>query len=57
MPSDDLLYFGHMLNMARKTYGKTQGITRADYDNDENLRLAVAHLVQIIGAAARRVSL
>jgi uncharacterized protein with HEPN domain len=27
-----------------------------DYDNDENLRLALAHLVQVIGEAARRVS-
>ena len=57
MPDDDLLYFGHMLDMARKAYAKTQGINRESYDNDENLRLALAHLVQIIGEAARRVSL
>ena len=42
MPDDDLLYFGHMLDMAHKAYTKTQGITRASYDNDENLRLALA---------------
>ena len=35
-----MLYFGHMLDMAGKAYAKTQGITRLDYDNDENLRLA-----------------
>ena len=57
MPDNDRLYFGHMLDMARKAYTKTQGIARADYDTDENLRLALAHLIQIIGEAARRVSL
>src|SRR6476469_118139 len=56
MPDNDLLYFGHMLDMALKAYAKTQGISRVDYDNDENLRLAFAHLMQIIGEAARRVS-
>jgi uncharacterized protein with HEPN domain len=56
MPDDDLLYFGHMLDIAQKAYSKTLGITRASYDNDENLRLALAHLVQIVGEAARRVS-
>jgi uncharacterized protein with HEPN domain len=33
-----------------------QGIDRADFDRDENLRLALAHLIQIIGEAAARVS-
>jgi uncharacterized protein with HEPN domain len=56
MPKNDSLYFGHMLDIAKKAVGKTQGISRLDYDNDENLRLALAHLVQIIGEAARRVS-
>ncbi|MBI3361608.1 MAG: DUF86 domain-containing protein [Chloroflexi bacterium] len=56
MPEDDLLYFGHMLDMARKVVAKTKGITRADYDNDEDLRLAVTHLIQTIGEAAGRIS-
>ena len=56
MPKDDLLYIGHMLEMARKAYTKTQGISREDYNADENLRLALAHLIQVIGEAARRVS-
>ncbi len=56
MPKDDLVYLGHMLEMARKAIAKTQGIERADFDRDENLRLALAHLIQIIGEAARRVS-
>src|SRR3954452_7037243 len=53
---DDALYFGHMLDVARKAVDKTSHTTRVDYDKDENLRLALAHLVQMIGEAARLVS-
>jgi uncharacterized protein with HEPN domain len=56
MSKDDSLYLGHMLDQARKVVGKVEGKTRADFDADENLRLALAHLVQTIGEAARRVS-
>jgi uncharacterized protein with HEPN domain len=45
-----------MLDMTRKALDKTRGITRDAYDDDENLRLALTHLVQVIGEAARRVS-
>ncbi len=55
MLKDDNLYFGHMLDMIRKVQAKTQGIDRATYDADENLRLALAHLIQVIGESARRV--
>jgi uncharacterized protein with HEPN domain len=48
-----LVYVGHMLDMARKAVDKTSGLSRDVYDNDENLRLALTHLVQIIGEAAR----
>jgi uncharacterized protein with HEPN domain len=57
MPKDDLVYVGHMLDVARKAIGKVRDIQRSDYDKDENLRLALAHLIQIIGEAARQVSL
>ena len=53
---DDLVYIGHMLDMARKASEKVKGKSRKDYDEDENLRLALAYLIQIIGEAARRVS-
>src|SRR5438093_7146761 len=53
----DLVYVGHMLDMARKAVSKTQGISRESYDADENLRLALIHLIQTIGEAARQVSL
>ena len=33
-----------------------RGKTRQDYDNDTALRLALTHLIQVIGEAARRVS-
>ena len=56
MSPRDLVYVGHMLDMARKAVSKTQGISRETYDADENLRLAVVHLIQTIGEAARQVS-
>jgi len=56
MSPRDLAYVGHMLDMAKKAVGKTQGLSRESFDADENLRLALTHLVQIIGEAARRVS-
>jgi uncharacterized protein with HEPN domain len=56
MSRDDLLYLVHMLETSEKAVEKTQGLSRHAYDADENLRLALAHLVQIIGEAARRVT-
>ena len=56
MPKDNLVYVGHMLDMARQARQLVAGKTRADYDADIVLRLALAHLVQSVGEAARRVS-
>jgi uncharacterized protein with HEPN domain len=56
MLKDDLVYLNHMLDMARKAIGKVATKSRADFDADEDLRMVLAHLVQIIGEAARRVS-
>jgi uncharacterized protein with HEPN domain len=58
MSPRDLVYVGHMLDMARKAVSKTQSIPRAEYDADENLRLRLAliHLIQVIGEAGRGVS-
>lgn len=56
MPRDDAIYVGHMLDTTRKAVGKIERKSRADFDADENLRLALAHLIQIIGEAAIRVS-
>lgn len=56
MPKSDLAYVGHMLDTARKAVEKVRDKTRHDLNRDENLLLALAHLLQIIGEAARRVS-
>jgi hypothetical protein len=45
-----------MLDMAKKAISKTQNLSRGAYDADENLRLALTHLIQIIGEAGRQVS-
>ncbi len=54
MQRDDQAYVGHMLDMSRKATEKVRALGRPDYDEDENLRLALAHLVQVIGEAAPR---
>jgi uncharacterized protein with HEPN domain len=56
MQKDDLVYVGHMLDMARNARAKVEGVSRTAYDRDENLRLALAYLIQTIGEAARMVS-
>ncbi len=56
MDHDDMIYLGHMLDTSHKIMAKVQGLSKQDYDADENLRLALVHLVQIIGEAARHVS-
>jgi uncharacterized protein with HEPN domain len=52
----DLVYVGHMLDMAGKAVSKTQNISRETFDADENLRLALIHFIHVIGEAARQVS-
>jgi uncharacterized protein with HEPN domain len=56
MIKDDSVYLRHMLDQAVKVVSKLESKTRAEFDSDENLRLALAHLIQTIGEAARRVS-
>ncbi len=56
MKKDNRVYAGHMLDMARKASSLISGKTRDDYDRDETLRLALTHLLQVIGEAAGRVS-
>lgn len=56
MQKDDLVYAGHMLEMSEKSLALVGGRDRAAYDEDEVLRLALTHLVQTAGEAARHVS-
>ncbi len=55
-PKDDLVYVAHMLDIARQVESKVAGLDRSGFDADENLQLAVTHLIQTIGEAARLVS-
>jgi len=56
MPRDDTLYLGHMLDMTRKALELSRGVDRETFESDEKLQLALVHLIQVIGEAARRVS-
>jgi len=52
----DPVYVGHMRDMAKETVAKIAGLTPDSYERDENLRLALTHLFQVIGEAGRNVS-
>ncbi len=56
MQKDDLVYVGHMLDTARKAMDLVKGKDRTDYNSEAAIRYALAHLLQVIGEAARRVS-
>lgn len=56
MKKDDLVYVGDMLELSRKGVAMLGGRDRSAYDDDEVLRIALAHIIQTIGEAARRVS-
>jgi uncharacterized protein with HEPN domain len=53
---DDLVYLGHMLDTAQKAMQFVSAKSHHDFAGDEVLRIALAHLLQTIGEAARRVS-
>ena len=56
MRKDDLVYVGHMLETARDAVARVQDFDRDAFYRDNNLPLALTHLIQTIGEAARRVS-
>ncbi len=56
MQRDDLVYIGHMLDMAKKAVLKIQGKKQEDCDSDEDFCIVLAHYVQTFGEAARHVS-
>jgi uncharacterized protein with HEPN domain len=56
MPKSDLLYLGHMLDTAHLILGKLRDKSREEFDDDDNLRLAVAHLLQMLGESSRRIT-
>src|SRR5581483_6529068 len=56
MSKDDWIYVGHMLEMSRKAVQAVQDRTREEYDRGDVLIMALAHFVQVVGEAARKVS-
>ena len=56
MRHDDGVYLGHMVEMAREPVRLVTGLSRDQYHADLKLRLALLHLIQIVGEAARQVS-
>ncbi len=56
MKKDDMVYLGHMLDMAHKVSDRVAARTKADFDADEDLRFVVSHLIQTIGEAAAQFS-
>lgn len=53
---DDLVYVGLIVDSAQEAVDLAASRTKAAYDEDRVLRLALAQLVQRIGEAARRLS-
>ena len=54
MRHDPRVYVGQMVDVARKIQERALRLSRAAYERDEDVRLALAHLVQTLGEAARR---
>jgi uncharacterized protein with HEPN domain len=53
----DAAYLWDMLSAARKVVASLEGLRLSDYAANEDLRLTVERRIEIIGEAARRVSL
>lgn len=53
---NDLVYAGHMLDTARTALRLVSRHTRESFEQDEALTLALTHLLQTIGEAARHIS-
>lgn len=49
-------YLHDMLDHAHKARATVASISREQFDGDDNLQLALTHLLQIVGEAASRVS-
>ncbi len=54
---EDAVRLQHMLDAVHQILKFTEGCSREDLDNNEMLALAVVRLIEIIGEAARNISL
>ena len=54
--AEDLIRLRHMLDAAQKAVSHSKSRRRVDLDSDELFALAMTHLIEIVGEAARSVS-
>ena len=55
MKKDDRIYLVQMLEIAERIARRMSTLSRAEFDSDEDVQLALTHLLQTIGEAARLV--
>jgi uncharacterized protein with HEPN domain len=53
---DDRLYLIDMFETAKRIESRVAKLNRAEFESNEDIQLALTHLLQRIGEAARRVS-
>lgn len=56
MSRTDTAFLADMLKYARKAHGRVTGVTREQFDANEDLQFALAYLVMIVGEAAYRLT-
>jgi len=56
MQHDDKVYAGTMLDTALRIRRRAANLTRAAFDANEDVQLALTHLIQVLGEAASRTS-
>ncbi len=57
MLKDDNVYLAHMLDMTRGIVVRLKEVDKDKFDQNEELRFALVHMLQIIGEAARNISI
>ena len=45
-----------MVDTCRKALIRIEGVTRTQFDSNEDLQIILTHLIQVLGEAARQVS-
>jgi uncharacterized protein with HEPN domain len=50
---DDAVYLRYMFKTARQVQTRVVSLSRREFDQDEDMQLALTHLLQTIGEAAR----
>jgi uncharacterized protein with HEPN domain len=56
MPRTDAAFIGDMLKYAQKAHSRVVGVTREQFDANEDLQFVLAYLIMIVGEAAYRLS-